>query len=436
MRMHSLGTAIATVALVACGSCGSTPGPRVEPPAPPAGANDAAYEVLMPQWRLIGDAVTPGQDALDITVIPPEGVDYVDVWVAGRPGIRLDGEGELTASIPIGDLAVGTYDVLLAADGSTTAFAKLPLYRSHPYYVTLTTDWDFSEPSQQALDRQDRMHETFPSLKITHFIGPYSFTDPEVTEARRAELAAWAIRMRDTYGDEIGLHIHPYCNFVEDAGVTCITDQSTVYANDPTGYTIKVSAYGETDFATLLAHADQLFMARGMGKPTTFRAGGWTASIETLRALEATGYVADTSANNWMRMEEWIGQGNGELYRWNMASWSSIGDTSQPYYPNHDDILATTDPRLTLLEVPDNSIMVDYVTVDEMKSIFAANWDGTPLAAPKAFMMGFHPGPQFQNTYHLRVNGILDHCEQHLAAIGAGPVVYTTLNQLPAVFER
>ena len=327
--------------------------------------------------------------------------------------------------------------MLFARDSETTAFARLPLYRSAPFYVLMTTDWDFSDPSQQALDRQDRMHETYPSLLITHFVGPYTFTDPAVTEARRTELANWVLRQRDTHGDEIGLHIHPYCNFVEDAGLPCITDQSTVYAaGDPTGYTIKVSAYGETDFATLLQHADSLFMARGLGKPTTFRAGGWTASIETLRALEATGYVADTSALNWMRLEEWIGVETGELYRWNMAAWGPIGDTSQPYYPNHDDILLDSEPSLSLLEVPDNGIMVDYVSVEEMIQIFDANWDGAPLPLPRTLMMGFHPAAQFQNFEHLRVNGILDHCEQHLASIGAGPVVYATLNQMPLVFGR
>jgi len=120
-----------------------------------------------------------------------------------------------------------------------------------------------------------------------------------------------------------------------------------------------------------------------------------------------------------------------------MECWAPIGETSQPYYPNQDDAVGTGDPTLTMLEVPDNGAMADYVSVDEMVAIFAANWDEvTPLAAPKTFVVGFHPAPQFGDTYHLRINGILDHCEQHLAATGLGPVVYTTLNQMPAVFTR
>ena len=87
-----------------------------------------------------------------------------------------------------------------------------------------------------------------------------------------------------------------------------------------------------------------------------------------LSALAANGYVADTSANNWARMEEWDGQQNGVLYEWNSAHWSSINETSQPYYPNVDDILSDAPPTLPILEVPDNGILVDYVTGEEMVS--------------------------------------------------------------------
>ena len=423
--------------LVACGGEDGPPPPRAEPPAAPA-ENDPAYAVAgVRDWNLVGNAATPGHDELYLDVTAPAGVEYIDVWVAGRPGERLVlQDGVFLANIAIGDLPAGTHDILLAADGATTAFARLPLRRSHPYYVLMSTDWDFGDPSTQALQRQDNMHDEHPELLLTHFIGPYTFTDPAVTPARRAELAAWVIAQRDQFGDEIGLHIHPYCHFVTYAGITCITDQSTVYTNDPTGYTVKVAAYGETGFATLLDAADQLFAENGLGKPTTFRAGGWTASSDTLRALASKGYVADTSALNWARLEEWIDQGTGELYRWNMSAWNPIGDRSQPYHPNQDDAASPADPTIPLLEVPDNGIMVDYVSVAEMIEIFNANWNGEPLSAPTTLMLGFHPAAQFAAAEHARVDGILDHADMHLASADRGPVVYATLNQMPLVFAR
>lgn len=431
--------ALLAVAVV-CACSSDPPPPAVEPPAAPA-ENDPAYQIGgVRDWYLVGNDLTPGDDELSLVVTAPEGTELVDAWIAGGPGVRLVRSGDrfgLTADV--GALDAGVHEILLAADGADTAFARVELRRTHPLYVLVSTDWDFSDPGQAALDFHDQMHEEHPGVRITHFIGPYTFTDPDVTDAREDELVAWAARMRDDHDDEIGLHIHPYCHFVEHAGLPCNTEESTVYATDTTGYTIGLWAYGDEDFRTLLEAADALFMERGLGKPVTFRAGGWTATIETLRALAATGYVADTSANNWARMEEWIpgplDPPTSILYSWNMEHWAPIGDTSQPYYPNETDVLSAESPTLSILEVPDNAIMVDYVTVEEMNEIFEANWDGTPLAQPTTYMMGWHPSPSFSSAERARIDGLLDITDRYLAASGDGPVVYAVLRDMPIVFR-
>lgn len=439
--MRTLSTlALAPVALaVGCGSS-SPPAPAVDPPAAPATNDPAAQVSDLERWYLIGNDLTPGEDTLRLRTIPPDrDAEYVDAWIAGGAGVRLTEEdGIWSLEADVSALGPGDHEILLAADGADTAYGRYTLRRSHPLYAMVTTDWDFSDPSDPTLDFHTEMHEAHPGVLITHFIGPYTFTDPDVSDDREAELVAWMKSMRDDWGDEIALHIHPYCHFVEYAGLTCIIDQSTVYEEDPSGYTIGLWAYGDQPFRTLLEAADGLFMERGLGKPVTFRAGGWTATIETLRALAATGYVADTSANNWARMEEWIPGplSNATLYEWNMENWSTIGDTSQPYYPNDGDILSADGPTLSILEVPDNAIMVDYVTVQEMTDIFWANWDGEALSQPVSYMMGFHPAEQFGADERSRVDGFLDLADAHLASADAGPVVYALLRDMPRVWKR
>ena len=61
--------------------------------------------------------------------------------------------------------------------------------------------------------------------------------------------------------------------------------------------------------------------------------------------------------------------------------------------PEHDRSADDARPARTsaMLEVPDNGVMIDYVSIAEMNAIFDANWDGAPFAAPKTLMMGFHP---------------------------------------------
>lgn len=428
--------ALAAVLLVACGGDGLGP-PRVAPPAAPA-ANDPAYTLApLARWNLIGNPLTPGDDILAVEITAPAGTEAVDVWVAGGPGQRLTADGQrFTGDLAIGELGPGEHALLFAADGDTTAFARATFIRSHPLYFTMTTDWDFPDPGVDALAAHGRLRTDHPRLRFTQFVGPYTFTNPGLTEARRAELATWLVASRDQHGDEIALHIHPWCDFVTHAGLTCITDQSTLYQTDATGYTIKLEAYGQAGLETLLTDADQLFMERGLGKPSTFRAGGWTASLDNLKALAAHGYVADTSAVNWARMEEWTRPQVTELWLWNMRNWSRMGDTSQPYYPNVDDKQGTAAPHVPMLEVPDNAIMVDYVTTQEMIDIFTENWNGGPLSAPTTFMMGFHPSLSFSTEEYKRLDGILDHADKYQAADHTGPVVYELLRDLPTVWPQ
>ncbi len=251
-----------TVIFAFVAGCANPP-PNPNPPTAPD-TNDPAYTITgLDGWYVIGDAVTAGHDELKLVVDAPNGTDFIDAYVADMPPIRLDATSDgYTLQTSIADVPVGAYEVLLTANGSDTAFARLTWNRSAPYYVLISTDYDFSDPGAVSTEFMDKMHAAHPELRITHFWAPYTYTDPAVNTARRAVLTTWLQTEHDTYGDELGLHIHPYCNFVEDAGVTCVTDQSTVYpAGDTSGYTIKLSAYGRATMGTLLDHARALFEA-------------------------------------------------------------------------------------------------------------------------------------------------------------------------------
>lgn len=426
----------AAVLLGACGGGSSAPG---DTPAAPA-ENDPDYRIEhVRNWLLAGNQVTPGHDSIEVQVFAPAGVDTVDVWLDDRDGVRLErgSEGDFRQVLDAADLEVGEHQLLLAADGEDTAFARLVVKKSHPLYVVVTNDWDDADNSDASLEQQERLRGFHPELRMTHFVGPYTYTDPSITAERRQLLTDWVLDQREQHGDEIGLHIHPWCNFVDTTAVACRTEPSTVYSQgDETGYTVMCSAYSEEEFTELLLAADEIFQDSGLGKPTSFRAGGWTADLGTLRALAAAGYLADASANNWARMEEWQGQQNGVLYEWNKEHWATIGDTSQPYYPSADDILLAGEPAIPVLEVPDNGILVDYVTGEEMIEVFDANWDGeTPLAAPLVYSIGYHP-PNFIPEYRVRITEALTHAEQFLASRDAGPVVYATVSEMADVWQR
>ena len=420
--------------LLACLFGCSDPAPNPAKPSAPD-ANDPAFTVNgLSGWYVIGNAATPGQDELKIVVTAPGGTQFVDAYVGDLPVVRMDKQSDgFGLDVSIADVSAGTYDILFSANGSTTAFAKATWNRSAPYYLMISTDYDFSDPGDISTKFMDTLHMAHPELVITHFWAPYTYTDPAVTEDRRAALTTWLVNERDSYGDEIGLHIHPYCSFVTDAGLTCITDQSTVYpAGDTSGYTIRFNAYDRPSANTLFQHARDLFAARGLGTPMTFRAGGWTADVTTLQALGDQGFIADSSALNWARIAQWKGY---ELYDWNMMHWAPIDDTSQPYYPSDSDITTTTPGNdMALLEVPVNGVMMDYLTSDDITTLFDENWDGTPLAAPHVLMTGFHPSTTLNGTDQAHMTALLKTADLHLSSSGLGPIVYITLSALIPVF--
>ncbi len=451
-RPHSTLWALATGLLLAvfAPACGSSPDPSpapegeappsATPPTPPGkgdSPSDLGYTITGPRsWYLIGNPLTPGHDAFELSITAPDDVWYVDLWIDGVHAKRLDyQDGLFVGSTDIHDLPPGQHKALLAANGEDAAFAELTFRRSHPLYAFVSNDWDDADNADATLHRQQELHDLHPELKVTHFVGPYTFTDPAVSPDRAAYLANWVIDLRDRYGDEIGLHIHPYCNFVETTSVTCRTQPSFAKSQgDTTGYTVVVGSYTRDEFGELLRAADELFVAHGLGKPTSFRAGGWTAEIHTLQALADNGYVADGSGANWRRMEEWKGIPDTTLYAWNQEHWTTINDTSQPYYPSLADILESAPaPTVPVLEVPNNGILVDYVRADEMIEIFEANWPGGPLDTPRVYSIGYHP-PNFSEVYKTRIHDALSHVDQFLVSADLGPVVYTTLSDLALVW--
>ena len=424
-------TWMAVLLVAACSS--SNPAPDPDRPTAPD-QNDPAYTFQgAKSWYMLGDALTPAEDMMTVSITAPSGTSFIDAYVGNHPPVRMQAhDGTFSMQVSIADI-VGDTDVVYSANGASTGFAVLPLHRSAAYYVLVTTDYDFSDPGDATIAWMNSLHAQHPGMRITHFWAPYTYTYPMVTADRQAALTQWILSQKTMFNDEIGLHIHPYCNFVEDAGLTCITDASDVNAdgNDLSGYTIRLEAYQHDPMATLLQHAIDIFQAKGLGRPQTFRAGGWTADLNTFLALNDKGFIADTSALNWARIEEWRGH---NIYDWTMAHWGPINDTSQPYMPTTTDVLGASGTPLNMLEVPDNGAMIDYTRADEIEGIFDANWDGKALAKPTTLMMGFHPSTNLGGIDERRLTDFFSYAEKHLHTSDLGPVVYTTLSDVTPVF--
>src|SRR5690606_13192916 len=120
------------LAATALAACGGAPPIADRPPAAPE-ADDPAFRVeRVPAWLLVGDALTPADDDLEVEVQAPDGVEVVDAFVGDLPGVRLERSGRLfRGTVDVAALAPGEYPILLAADGADVAFASRVVRRSH-----------------------------------------------------------------------------------------------------------------------------------------------------------------------------------------------------------------------------------------------------------------------------------------------------------------
>ncbi len=412
------------------GAPGDTPGRP--------GKADGGYTVEGARtWYLVGDALTEGNDTVDLTIEGPSTTAVVHAWLDQQYAGRATKTGSTwKLSLDIADLPTGDHELLLAGDNDRYAFAAIDFKRSHPLYVAVSNDWDTGDHGDDKLERQERLHANHPNLVITHFVGPYTFTDPTVSPARAKVLVDWVKGYAASKGDEIGLHVHPWCHFVTAAGVTCRTSPSFAYVGDTSGRTVILGSYTRAELEKMFQKAGDLFVANGLPRPTSFRAGGWTSTSDVVKALGATGFVSDASAVNWSKLEEWEGVPNASLYPWNKMQWMRVDQTTQPYYPNTTDVAADAAPHESVLEVVDNGAMVDYVRADEMVAMFKANYTyGEALDETKHYSIGYHP-VSFSEEFFNRIDTALYELDKHLAVDDHGPVIYARMSDLPKAFPK
>src|SRR5687767_14066455 len=163
------------------------------------GENDPAFGVAgVPAYVLAGDDLTPATAGFTVRVTPPAGVGAVDLYLDDGAAVAMTAEGaDFVATVDAAGLAVADHAVLLAEPGAAEGFFAGRFAKGHALYVIISTDWDFPDVDDRVLAHHDELHQAHPELVITHLIGPYTFTDPAVSQTRRDQIVAWALGQRD-----------------------------------------------------------------------------------------------------------------------------------------------------------------------------------------------------------------------------------------------
>jgi hypothetical protein len=176
-------------------------------------------------------------------------------------------------------------------------------------------------------------------------------------------------------GDEQGLHIHGWRSLFESAGVSYkyspswTVERPTLPASSELdyGHDVPISSYSTEELRTVIQYSLEILKKYDFMRPFGFRAGGWMATPDVLKAIQEEGFLFDSSAVPPHLLKE--RRKSPILHRWLEQLWPNTLEKTQPYV-----ILPEEKGLGPLWEVPDNGCLADYMTGEEMLWVFQQNW--------------------------------------------------------------
>lgn len=336
----------------------------------------------------------------------------------------VNSEGFFEAQIQVSRLKAGAYQIQIELNDNGNIYfsQKAGFFVSYPLYVAWTYDWEGYDVSGSYLSASENISREF-GIPITHFFNPRIYTTSSITPERAQYLTDW-LKQRISSGDGYGLHLHMFYDFVELSGVTVKKEPRWDKAEGD-GYSVLTSAYSKDELKQIIAKAISELKNQGLPEPEIYRAGGWFANIETLKALEELGFKADSSGRTAYK----FGQNN-------TAGHWDLSPLSQPYFPSRTDQNAPSlSNHLNLLEIPNNGADSYWFSASQMIDRFNANFLNKPLKEKKQLTYLSHPH-WFKQSEQNRVRELFEYIAKYNNSSDSGPVVYVTSEELLNVWTN
>jgi len=319
------------------------------------------------------------------------------------------------------DLKPGSYEINASIEGNDVTYksSKAGFFVSYPLYVAWTQDWEGYDVSDVYLSAMQQMSKDH-GLVMTHFWNPRLSTTDSVTPQRKETLENWVKKRRDVFGETIQLHLHMFNDFVSGSGVNLKTSPNWGDSGD--GYGTLTTNYSAEEMTRIIKKGISVMQATGFGTPTIYRAGGWFANSETLKAVKNAGMLADSSGRTSYKFFSQVGP-------WNLPP------TAQPYYPSQADQNKSGEPLIGILEIPNNGADSYWFSSDEMQARFYANYAGGVLGDPKQITYLSHP-QWFNKNEQAKIEGVFNLVDQYKYDNDYGPAVYVTLDKIYEVWTK
>ena len=379
---------------------------------------------LSRKWLLKADGCTAADTFLSISASLPDSEQIADPVVEYQVlGTGLSGEMDRTSlgiwhkQVDVTGLLPGSYHVgvTVADSGLTGGSDPITFHVSYAFYHVWTIDWEGSYVAKAPyLDSLGALADRH-GMPMTQLFNPRIYTLPGMPEWQRSAMTQWVKDRAAFKGDEIGLHLHMYYDFVLNAGLTPLT--SPQWGSRSDGYDVPFTAYDYQQSLTLVDFAVHLFQMRGLGTPASFRGGGCFADEDNLKAVSDRGFL-DTS-------------GSTLSYFGSLPLPWSLSTTSQPYYPCASDQNVSGcgegDYNLALLEIPDNLGISDGT--EDKSQEFDLNYAGQPLDAVRVGVLVSHDHSGVGAEAAL-LDQYFSHTDCFTHSSNQGAVVYATLSDV------
>jgi uncharacterized membrane protein len=337
-------------------------------------------------------------------------------------------DNAFTGKLDLIDFQPGKYDlevtlITLADNIEVYTSRKIPIYISYPLYVSWTIDWEGWDVSDAELNDIAGISDKY-KMPITHFFNPRIYIKSQYTmwgvSTQRADyLTNWVKGRRANNGDEIGLHLHLYEDFLKEIGITPKEDQKIIGIDR--NETL-LSAYSLEDLNKIFSWSIDMFAAKGLGQPVSFRSGAWISSVDVLQAAYNAGIKVDSSGRTGGKL-------NPANDKSTLIPWS-LGIKTKPYLPSYASINAWYGQRIGIWEFPNNGADSYWFSLDMLKARFDENYLDKNNVLPEAQSVVYLSHPHgFTAIDSVKIRGLLDYMGKYKFSNDEGPVIYSTLEQ-------
>ncbi|MCA9379533.1 hypothetical protein KC640_03825, partial [Candidatus Dojkabacteria bacterium] len=183
----------------------------------------------------------------------------------------------------------GLYFVIKSG-GDTYRTNTVYFLLSRPVYVAWTIDWEGYNVQDWVLLAMNNIADKY-QMPLTQFFNPRLYIDAQTPDYRRGEITDWLRSRLQNKGDEFSMHMHMQYDMIRAAGLEPVT--SPRWGSGLDGYDVLTSDYDYTQFKQILSWGLQTFAEQGLPTPVGYRAGGWFADLDNLRALADLGFAYD-----------------------------------------------------------------------------------------------------------------------------------------------